>query len=131
MRHTLRLRRGTNDQREQYTPKSGEPIFITDAKQLRIGDGETPGGCLVIGSVLVLKHTDPLPYAGKPWKRWLLKKLGGCSDYGFAYYPSSDQLYQYDRDTDKWTAVLGEHRLTLAVPSDTMYKHGMNNLQLY
>ena len=41
---TLKIRRGTNSQRQTITPESGEPIYTTDTKKLFIGDGSTPGG---------------------------------------------------------------------------------------
>lgn len=42
----LQFRRGTEAERtqEQFTPLSGEPIYVTDTKRLYIGDGQTPGG---------------------------------------------------------------------------------------
>lgn len=40
----LRLRRGTNAQRQTITPVEGEIIFTTDTKQLFVGDGTTVGG---------------------------------------------------------------------------------------
>lgn len=43
----LRLRRGTNAQRQLITPTEGELIYTTDTKRLYIGDGTTVGGNLV------------------------------------------------------------------------------------
>ena len=43
----LRLRRGTNAQRQLITPAEGELIYTTDTKRLYIGDGTTIGGNLV------------------------------------------------------------------------------------
>lgn len=40
----LRLRRGTNAQRQTLTPVEGEIIYTTDTKQLFVGDGSTIGG---------------------------------------------------------------------------------------
>lgn len=40
----LRLRRGTNAQRQTITPVEGELVFTTDTKQLFVGDGTTVGG---------------------------------------------------------------------------------------
>jgi hypothetical protein len=45
----LRLRRGTDIERLQITPESGELIFVTDQELLYIGDGTTPGGIIVSG----------------------------------------------------------------------------------
>ena len=43
----LRLRRGTDAERQQITPVEGELIYTTDTKQLWAGDGTTEGGTLV------------------------------------------------------------------------------------
>lgn len=40
----LRLRRGTNAQRQTLTPVDGELIYTTDTKRLYVGDGTTVGG---------------------------------------------------------------------------------------
>ena len=45
----LRLRRGTNAERQLITPLQGELIYTTDTKALFIGDGTTVGGVLVQG----------------------------------------------------------------------------------
>ena len=45
----LRLRRGTNAERQLITPLSGELIYTTDTKALYIGDGTTAGGVVVHG----------------------------------------------------------------------------------
>jgi hypothetical protein len=45
----LRLRRGTNAERQLITPLSGELIYTTDTKALYIGDGTTAGGVVVQG----------------------------------------------------------------------------------
>ena len=46
----LRLRRGTNAERQLITPAQGELIYTTDTKALYIGDGSTVGGTIVQGS---------------------------------------------------------------------------------
>ena len=43
----LRLRRGTDAERQTVTPAEGELIYTTDTKELYIGDGTTQGGNLV------------------------------------------------------------------------------------
>lgn len=43
----LKIRRGTDTERQTITPDLGEPIFTTDTKQLFVGDGSTVGGVLV------------------------------------------------------------------------------------
>jgi len=46
----LRLRRGTDAERQLITPVEGELIYTTDTKLLYAGDGSTAGGKLVSGS---------------------------------------------------------------------------------
>ena len=46
----LRLRRGTNAERQLITPAQGELIYTTDTKALYIGDGATAGGIIVQGA---------------------------------------------------------------------------------
>ena len=44
----LRLRRGTNAERQLITPAAGELIYTTDTKALYIGDGTTTGGVVAV-----------------------------------------------------------------------------------
>ena len=53
----LRLRRGTDAERQTVTPAEGELIYTTDTKELYIGDGTTQGGNLV--SAELLDDTSP------------------------------------------------------------------------
>lgn len=46
----LRLRRGTDAERQLITPLEGELIYATDTKSLYVGDGETIGGVLIAAS---------------------------------------------------------------------------------
>jgi len=46
----LRLRRGTDAERQLITPLEGELIYTTDTKILYIGDGVTQGGLQVTGA---------------------------------------------------------------------------------
>ena len=46
----LRLRRGTNVERQLLTPLEGELIYTTDTKSLYVGDGITLGGVLIAAS---------------------------------------------------------------------------------
>ena len=46
----LRLRRGTDSERQLITPVEGELIYTTDTKLLYAGDGTTAGGTLVTGA---------------------------------------------------------------------------------
>lgn len=43
----LRLRRGTDAERQTILPLQGELIYVTDTKKLYVGDGATQGGVLV------------------------------------------------------------------------------------
>jgi len=40
----LRIRRGTNAERQTITPLDGELLYTTDTKNLFVGDGTTVGG---------------------------------------------------------------------------------------
>lgn len=40
----LVIKRGVEQNRGQLVPKAGEPVYITDTKELYIGDGVTAGG---------------------------------------------------------------------------------------
>lgn len=46
----LRLRRGTDAERQLITPLEGELIYATDTKSLYVGDGTTLGGILIAAS---------------------------------------------------------------------------------
>jgi hypothetical protein len=43
----LRIRRGTNSERQSIVPLEGELIYTTDTKDLYVGDGNTLGGVAV------------------------------------------------------------------------------------
>jgi hypothetical protein len=58
----LLLRRGLEADRLSFTPEEGELIYVTDTKQIYVGDGVTPGGILVAGGgteVEVIGGGDP------------------------------------------------------------------------
>lgn len=44
MAQKIQIKRGTEAQRNSFTPAEGEPIWTTDEKSLFIGDGSTVGG---------------------------------------------------------------------------------------
>jgi hypothetical protein len=46
---TLRLRRGTDLQRQSITFSEGELVYVTDTGELYVGDGSTVGGNLIVG----------------------------------------------------------------------------------
>lgn len=58
----LRLRRGTSAERLLITPLQGELVYVTDTKQLYVGDGATVGGVLVgpVGADIVNDATPQL-----------------------------------------------------------------------
>jgi hypothetical protein len=43
----LRIRRGTDAERQTIVPAQGEPVYVTDTKKLFVGDGATQGGTLI------------------------------------------------------------------------------------
>lgn len=47
----LRLRRGTDTERQSITPLEGELIYVIDTKELWAGDGSTLGGIKVSGNI--------------------------------------------------------------------------------
>jgi len=47
----LRLRRGTDAERQLITPAEGEIIYTTDTKSVYIGDGTTVGGIIISGEI--------------------------------------------------------------------------------
>lgn len=124
------LKRGNHDIRRSYVPELGEPLYVTDTKQLRIGDGVTPGGNLVVGTVLLLKENEPLPTPPTGLRQWALKRLGALPEFGFAYYPHCDTLFMFDKDTDKWSMVLDETRLCVVHGIDELRLRGINKLSL-
>ena len=83
----LRLRRGTDAQRQLITPLEGELIFATDTKLLYAGDGTTAGGVAVTGAggggvttLQLLTDTD-------------------------ISAPEDNQVLTYNSGTSKWVAA--------------------------
>lgn len=79
----LRLRRGTDAERQLITPLEGELIYTVDTKLLWIGDGGTVGGNLVTGG------------AGTP------TALSGLTDVNLAGLQDG-QLLQYNALSGNW-----------------------------
>ena len=46
----LRLRRGTDSQRLEFTPEQGELLYVTDTEELYIGNGTSVGGIRITGN---------------------------------------------------------------------------------
>lgn len=100
----LQIRRGTAEEAEAITPLEGEPIWETDTKVLRVGDGSTLGGIAVgnfplKGSVSTVDETgiiDDVEYF-----------LGG--ELGKIQINDELELRGYDGDLD-FTHVAGGAR---------------------
>ena len=60
----LKLKRGTDADRQTYTPQIGELIYTTDNKQIFVGDGITAGGNPASGGGVVAGLSLP---AGDPY----------------------------------------------------------------
>jgi hypothetical protein len=60
----LQVRRGTNAERLNITPLAGELIYVTDTKQLYIGDGSTAGGTTSIAGTIDSLLADTSPQLG-------------------------------------------------------------------
>ena len=60
----LQVRRGTNAERLGITPLAGELIYVTDTKQLYIGDGTTAGGTTSIAGTIDALLADTSPQLG-------------------------------------------------------------------
>lgn len=60
----LQVRRGTNAERLTITPAEGELIYVTDTKQLFVGDGSTAGGTTTIADTIDSVLADTTPQLG-------------------------------------------------------------------
>ena len=80
----LRLRRGTDAERQIITPVEGELVYVTDTKELYIGDGTTVGGIRVTGEVA--------------------DTLDGLTDVDAAL-PQDGDVLVYDSLTSEWESV--------------------------
>ena len=79
----LRLRRGTDTERQLITPLEGELIYVTDTKELYAGDGSTVGGIRISGEVVdTLNQLDDVDAA----------------------LPQDGDLLIYDSATGDWVA---------------------------
>jgi len=61
---TLRLRRGTDLQRQSITFSEGELVYVTDTGELYVGDGSTVGGNLIVGGGAGSSLTSNLNLSG-------------------------------------------------------------------
>lgn len=57
----LKLRQGTDAERQTITPKSGELLYVTDTGLVYVGDGTTQGGSLIGGGAGGNLQSDPNP----------------------------------------------------------------------
>ena len=103
----LRLRRGTDAERQSITPAEGELIYTTDEKTLWIGDGDaTQGGTLVTGSGGV-------------------SRLELLLDVDSASFTDGDVL-TYNSNDNEWSG----NTLTLAQLADTAELTGLADDQI-
>ena len=79
----LRLRRGTDAERQLITPLEGELVYVTDTKSLYVGDGNTQGGVLIATSGEVSNT------------------LAGLLDTDFVALQDGDVI-RYDETTGEW-----------------------------
>jgi len=79
----LRLRRGTDAERQLITPLEGELVYVTDTKSLYVGDGNTQGGVLIATSGEVSNT------------------LAGLLDTDFVALQDGDVI-RYDQTTGEW-----------------------------
>ena len=91
----FKLKRGTNSQRVQITPRSGELIFTNDLKRCFIGDGSTVGG-LPISNITSISTTFPTFTAlGDFVYRPDLLRTYVCTTSGFTFtgpYPDTTTI---------------------------------------
>lgn len=113
MQPKIVIRKGPSDKLKNHTPSSGEPLYVMDTNQLRIGDGETPGGLLVAGSILIVRKREFLPYPPVGFKRWLIEKLGGLPEYNLAYCVDTSLLHAWLPKERKWEWVSDEQLLVV------------------
>jgi hypothetical protein len=119
----LRLRRGTDSERQLITPVEGELIYTTDTKLLYAGDGSTAGGTLVTGAggggsttlnaltdtdLTGASNSDVLTYnsSSSKWESTAVPGLGviNLTDINDVYIPSPNlsDVLKYDGIT--WRA---------------------------
>jgi hypothetical protein len=111
----LRLRRGTNVERQLLTPLEGELIYTTDTKSLYVGDGVTLGGVLIAASGEVSNT------------------LSGLLDTDIVGLQDGDVLV-YNGTTGEWSNNqsaldiddLNDVLLTSAVNGDVLFYDGVN-----
>lgn len=110
MQKQILLRRGPHEKRGLYVPDVGEPVYVTDRDQLRIGDGHTPGGILTVGKPLVVATSKDFPVVKQDWKRKLLSWLGEVPVYSFAYILDTETFYVYKPYANKWLPLVTEEK---------------------
>lgn len=111
----LRLRRGTNVERQLLTPLEGELIYTTDTKSLYVGDGVTLGGVLIAASGEVSNTLSGL----------LDTDIVGLQDGDVLVYNGTTGEWNNNQsalDIDDLNDVL----LTSAVNGDVLFYDGIN-----
>lgn len=109
----VQLKRGSSDHQNIYTPDVGEPVYITDTNQIRIGDGKTPGGVLAMGNVKLIMGNESLPKVPTGIRQKIIRWLGGIAEYGFVYDIDINILYGYCHVTERWV-VLNDKQFIIA-----------------
>lgn len=112
----LRLRRGTDAQRQLITPTEGELIYVTDTTELYVGDGTTQGGVRITGEVVntitalndvdaaLSQDGDILQYDSATGD-WVAGELpiGDLSNVDTVSTPPTDgSILNYDADSQSW-----------------------------
>lgn len=112
----LRLRRGSDVERQNFTPAEAELIFVTDTNELWVGDGSTQGGLKVTGTIpTVLNDFLDVDLSVAPQLNQILKwngtafvpsndsgaslsnaSIGELNDVDLSIPPSSGQILQWD-----------------------------------
>jgi hypothetical protein len=107
----LRLRRGTDSERQLITPAEGELIYTTDTKKLWSGDGTTQGGVLVSAG-------------GSS------TSLDALTDTNLVGVSNSDVL-SFNASSNKWesTAVPGVGTISLNNLTDVYIQEAPSNME--
>lgn len=107
MSERLRFRRGTRSAVDAVTPADGEPLWVNDDKELRLGDGSTAGGIPIATQAYVDEagearryvHEQPSPAAVWDIEHGLgfppavsVRTLLGMALNGFVEHVDSDHL---------------------------------------
>lgn len=88
MSRQIQIRRGTTAQHENFTGRIGEITMDTDAKTLRVHDGETVGGIPLarkdglLKSFAMRENSDSVIESGRSGDNWYRKYSSGWVEQG-------------------------------------------------